>query len=53
MAGGAIPGIFSLALSEDEVAELSAMPSERSASNTAALYILSRFFVSLNVCCSC
>lgn len=42
--GGAIPEIFSPTLSEDEIAELSAMPSEYVASNTAALYILSDFF---------
>jgi hypothetical protein len=47
MAGGAIPGIFSLTLGEDEIAKLSAMPSEHAVSNTAALYILSSFFVSL------
>jgi hypothetical protein len=48
MAGGAIPGIFSPTLSEDEIAELSAMPSEHVTSNTAALYILSDFFVSVD-----
>lgn len=46
MAGGAIPGIFSLALSEDEISDISDIPSERTTSTTAALYVLSRFFVS-------
>jgi hypothetical protein len=52
MAGGAIPGIFSLVLDEDEIAELSSMPCEHAESNTAALYILSRFFVGIQRCIS-
>ena len=47
MAGDAIPGIFSLTLTEIEVEELSRMPSESQSSTTAALYTLSRFIVSV------
>jgi hypothetical protein len=49
MSSDAIPGVFSLSLTEQELSILSAIPSEKTTSNAAALYILSCFSVSGSV----
>jgi hypothetical protein len=47
MSSDAIPGVFSLVLTEDELAEFCSDPTEYKSSSGAALFVLNQFSVSL------